>query len=225
MTPNVKHLRHEMKTEVHIIKPSAQLTSPLALQIKRSLDVIGAAAGLVFFMPLLFVLGVLVKLDSRGPVFFSQKRLGKDGRAFKMFKLRTMVVNAEELKHNLSNEVDGPMFKVSRDPRVTRVGRVLRKWSLDEVPQIFNVLTGDMSLVGPRPLADMEMRRNPQWRAVRLSVKPGLTGLWQIKGRGSRKFSDWVKYDMKYVSEFSLWLDLKILLLTVGAVLGRKGAE
>lgn len=207
------------------VELSPHLTNPLELIIKRVFDIVSAMAVLILFAPVMLILGVIIKLDSQGPVIFSQLRMGKDGREFKMRKLRTMVVNAEEIKHQLTNEVDGPMFKVSRDPRVTRIGRFLRKWSIDELPQIVNVLRGEMSLVGPRPLADAEMRKNEHWRTTRLSVKPGLTGLWQIRGRGSRRFGDWVKYDTEYVRNFSLLLDMKILFLTIGAVLGRRGAE
>ena len=141
-----------------------------------------------------------------------------------MLKFRTMVHDAEARKVNLKNEIDGLMFKVTRDPRVTRVGRHLRRLSLDELPQLFNVLRGEMSLVGPRPLAREEMAVNSPWVAARLSVKPGITGLWQIKARGTFKYNDWVTYDMEYVETRSLLGDLKILLLTIPAVIGRRGA-
>jgi len=142
-----------------------------------------------------------------------------------MLKFRTMVENAESLKRHLRNEVDGPMFKVTSDPRVTKIGRHLRSLSLDELPQLVNVLRGEMSLVGPRPLAREEMSENRAWMEARLSVKPGMTGLWQIKGRESRRFGDWVASDMDYIEHRSLLGDLKILLLTVPAVMRRRGAS
>lgn len=144
-----------------------------------------------------------------------------------MYKFRTMVKDAELLKKKLRNEMDGPMFKMRNDPRVTKTGRVLRKWSLDELPQLFNVLKGDMSLVGPRPLASEEMAgdNNNTWREIRLSVKPGLTGLWQIMGRASGKFSDWVSYDIEYVQKRSLLIDLKILFFTIFTVLRNTGVS
>jgi lipopolysaccharide/colanic/teichoic acid biosynthesis glycosyltransferase len=142
-----------------------------------------------------------------------------------MLKFRTMVPNAEAIKGSLKNEVDGPMFKVSQDPRVTRIGRHLRRLSLDELPQLVNVLRGEMSLVGPRPLAREEMSMNSAWMEARLNLKPGITGLWQIKARETLKFSDWVKYDMEYVERRSHLLDLKILLLTIPSVIRRRGAR
>lgn len=224
MTPTVKEEYH-VENSSEAVYVSIHLMNPVELFAKRVIDIVVASAVMVFFAPFMLILGIIIRLDSRGPMIFSQKRMGKDGREFWMHKLRTMVVNAEDMKSKLVNEVDGPMFKVSADPRVTNVGRFLRRWSIDELPQIYNVFKGEMSLVGPRPLADLEMRKNEHWRAARMSVKPGLTGLWQIKGRGSHRFSDWVKYDTEYVRKFSLWLDIKILFLTIGAVLGRKGAE
>jgi lipopolysaccharide/colanic/teichoic acid biosynthesis glycosyltransferase len=193
--------------------------------LKEYLDFCGSFCLLVLFSPVFLIVAALVKLDSRGPVFFFQRRCGKGGREFPMLKFRTMVENAELLKKHLQNEVDGPMFKVARDPRVTRVGRYLRVLSLDELPQLLNVLRGEMSLVGPRPLAREEMGIDSTWMAVRLSVKPGLTGLWQIKARESRKFSDWVAYDLDYVANRSFLKDIKILLLTIPAVIGRRGAS
>ena len=136
-----------------------------------------------------------------------------------MYKFRTMVIAAELLKKRLVNEVDGPMFKMKNDPRITKVGRILRRWSLDELPQLFNVLKGEMSLVGPRPLSSKEMIGDDNWRKIRLSVKPGITGLWQIMGRSSNKFGAWIKYDIEYVQKRSFLMDIKILLLTTIAVL------
>lgn len=202
--------------------PAVSATTEFA---KQALDFCGSLLLLVLLSPVFLVVAVLVKLDSGGPVFFFQNRCGKGGKEFRMLKYRTMVENAEALKRHLPNEVDGPMFKVTADPRVTRIGRHLRSLSLDELPQLVNVLRGEMSLVGPRPLAREEMRDNREWMEARLSVKPGVTGLWQVKGRESRRFRDWVVFDMDYVEHRSLLGDLKILLLTVPAVIRRRGAS
>ena len=193
--------------------------------MKRLLDIIGSALLIVMFSPVMLLIAIIVKLDSDGPILFRQRRCGLGGREFHMYKFRTMVVNADQIKRTLVNEVNGPMFKISNDPRITRSGSVLRKWSLDELLQLFNIFIGDMSLVGPRPLATDEMSQNEVWRKVRLSVKPGLTGLWQIKGRGTKKFEDWIKYDIEYVEKQSFLFDLKLLFMTVGSVLRRTGAE
>jgi lipopolysaccharide/colanic/teichoic acid biosynthesis glycosyltransferase len=192
--------------------------------LKPIFDFCASLCLLGLFSPLLVAVAALVKLDSDGPVFFLQRRCGKGGREFLMYKFRTMVADAESRRRHLRNEVDGPMFKVTQDPRVTRIGRYLRMTSLDELPQLVNVLRGEMSLVGPRPLASEEMCVNSAWRETRLSVKPGITGLWQINGRATRQFSDWVRYDTEYVAGRSLLGDLKILVLTVPAVLRRRGA-
>ena len=191
--------------------------------MKRLLDILCSFLLLVISIPLFFIIAMLIKIDSKGPVFFLQKRCGKDGREFNMYKFRTMVKDAETLKKRLKNEMDGPMFKLKNDPRITQVGRILRKLSLDELPQLLNVLKGEMSLVGPRPLADEEMVGDDIWREIRLSVRPGMTGLWQIMGRDSGKFSDWITYDTEYVQKRSLFMDIKILFLTITTVLCNKG--
>jgi len=194
--------------------------------LKRTLDIVCSLLFLIVFSPLFLIIAILIKIDSKGPVFFLQKRCGMDGREFNMYKFRTMVKDAEFLKKELKSEMDGPMFKMKNDPRVTQTGKFLRKWSLDELPQLLNVLKGDMSLVGPRPLANEEMAgdNNNTWREIRLSVKPGVTGLWQIMGRTSGKFSDWVNYDIEYVQKRSVLMDLKILIMTAITVLRNTGA-
>lgn len=191
---------------------------------KRVIDITGAVFGIFFFSPLFILMPLLIKLDSPGPVFFIQKRCGKGGKEFGMYKFRSMIKDADMLKSQLQSEVEGSVFKVKDDPRITRMGRFLRRTSLDELPQLFNVLAGNMSLVGPRPLAEEEMSADENWRRLRLTVKPGITGLWQIKGRGNREFSDWIRYDTKYIMNRSLLLDIKILLMTVVVVLKGKGA-
>ena len=194
--------------------------------LKRLLDIACSFLLLVISIPLFFIIAILIKIDSKGPVFFLQKRCGRNRKEFFMYKFRTMVKDAEFLKKELKSEMDGPMFKMKNDPRVTQTGKFLRKWSLDELPQLLNVLKGDMSLVGPRPLANEEMAgdNNNTWREIRLSVKPGVTGLWQIMGRTSGKFSDWVNYDIEYVQKRSLVMDLKILIMTAITVLRNTSA-
>lgn len=196
---------------------------------KMLLDFFGALVLIILSAPLLLVLAVLVKLTSPGPVFFRQQRSGLNGAPFEIFKFRTMTSNAEQLKHELAamNEMTGPVFKVTNDPRITTFGKWLRQWSLDELPQLFNVLRSEMSLVGPRPLPVDEVRRfSDLAHRRRLSVKPGLTCLWQIKGRNQiSDFREWVRLDLEYIDNWSIWLDLKILLLTLPAVLRGTGAK
>ncbi len=189
--------------------------------VKSVVDITGAAVGLIFAGPLMLLIACALKLDSPGPVFFSQKRCGKNGKEFWMHKFRTMVPDAEQRQKDLKarNSVDGPMFKLQEDPRITRMGKLLRRTSLDELPQLLNVLRGEMSLVGPRPLAYDEMKFCPTWRDARLSVAPGLTGLWQVKARNRNRFSEWIRYDLEYVRTHSLSLDLYILIRTARVLL------
>jgi exopolysaccharide biosynthesis polyprenyl glycosylphosphotransferase len=197
--------------------------------IKQTLDFIGALVLLVSLSWLFLILALLVKLTSPGPIFFRQQRSGLNGRPFTLYKLRTMVSNAEQLKHELAamNEMSGPVFKVTNDPRITPFGKVLRKFSLDEFPQLYNVLRAEMSLVGPRPLPVDEVKRfHDLAHRRRLSVKPGLTCLWQISGRNNVKdFKDWVRLDLEYIDNWSLWLDFKILCRTVPVVFLGTGAH
>lgn len=196
------------------------------MAVKRFLDVAVASTLLLLFSPVMIVVAILIKATSPGPVFFRQKRMTSGFREFTLLKFRSMVADAEQLKDDLrreANEADGPVFKMRNDPRVTRLGRHIRRLSIDEFPQLFNVLMGDMSLVGPRPLAVEELDEDFWWRKVRLSVKPGLTGLWQINGRSTR-FEDWVRYDLQYVENWSLRQDMMILLKTIPAVLTGRGA-
>jgi exopolysaccharide biosynthesis polyprenyl glycosylphosphotransferase len=197
--------------------------------LKQLMDSIGSLLVLVLGWWVFAILALLVKATSPGPVFFRQQRSGINGRPFVLYKFRTMVTNAEQLQHELAamNEMSGPVFKVTHDPRVTRIGKFLRKYSLDELPQFYNILRGEMSLVGPRPLPVNEVRRfNDLAHRRRLSVKPGLTCLWQVSGRNDvREFKDWVRLDLEYIDTWSLWLDLKILWRTLPAVLAGTGAK
>jgi exopolysaccharide biosynthesis polyprenyl glycosylphosphotransferase len=206
-------------------------TPPVSWQImaKQIIDVVGASVALLAALPILLIIALAVKLTSPGPVFFRQERSGLNGSPFTLYKFRTMVTNAEQLQHELAamNEMSGPVFKVTDDPRITKLGKFLRKYSLDELPQLINVARGEMSLVGPRPLPVNEVKRfNDLAHRRRLSVKPGLTCIWQIKGRNKiSDFKDWVRLDLEYIDSWTLWLDFKILLLTVPAVLRGTGAK
>ena len=198
------------------------------LLLKRLLDICGALVGCVFLLLLTVVMGPLIKLESPGPVFFSQKRVGRNGRIFKMYKFRSMYVDADVRKKELleKNEADGFMFKITDDPRITKVGRILRKTSLDECPQFFNVLKGDMSLVGTRPPTLDEFEKYRSYHKRRLSITPGLTGLWQISGRSKvTDFEEVVRMDVEYIDNWSLGLDLKILMKTIGVVIRGDGAK
>jgi lipopolysaccharide/colanic/teichoic acid biosynthesis glycosyltransferase len=182
---------------------------------------------LIFLAPLLVMVAVLVKLMSRGPILFRQTRVGLNKRQFSIYKFRTMIANAEQVQDQLlsMNEMSGPAFKMQKDPRITPLGSVLRKTSIDELPQLFNVLNGDMSLVGPRAMSLRDYKLFDQdWQRRRFSVKPGITCLWQVNGRNSIPFEQWMELDMQYIDKWSLWLDLKILVQTVPAVLRGTGA-
>ena len=194
---------------------------------KRMLDVIVSATALLVVSPVLIITAIAIKLSSPGPVFFLQERIGVNKRRFKIFKFRTMVPDAEKLMGVLENqnEVTGPVFKIKNDPRITPIGRFLRRSSIDELPQLLNVLIGDMSLVGPRPLPVRDYEGfNEDWQRRRFSVKPGITCLWQVNGRSSISFDQWMLLDLQYMDEWSLWLDLKILAKTVPAVFRGAGA-
>jgi exopolysaccharide biosynthesis polyprenyl glycosylphosphotransferase len=195
--------------------------------IKRTLDVICSTVLIIFLTPLFIVVGALVRFTSPGPIFFRQTRVGLNKRQFNIYKFRTMLANAEQLQSQLlaMNEMSGPVFKIRDDPRVTPLGRFLRKTSIDELPQLFNVLMGDMSLVGPRAMSLRDYQLFDQdWQRRRFSVKPGITCLWQIRGRNSIPFEEWMELDMQYIDKWSLWLDFKILAQTVPVVLRGTGA-
>ena len=194
---------------------------------KRAMDIVGALVGLTLFAPVMLFIALLIKMGSPGPVFFTQMRGGRGARPFKLYKFRTMVPDAEARKRELLhlNERQGPAFKMKNDPRITAVGRFLRKTSLDELPQFINVLKGDMSLVGPRPLPVSEDKELDQWHRCRLEVNPGLTCIWQISGRDESCFDKWVRQDIEYIKNHSLLLDVKLIMLTIPAVIKRRGAH
>jgi exopolysaccharide biosynthesis polyprenyl glycosylphosphotransferase len=201
--------------------------SSIQLAAKRAFDVVGALLVLLLTTPFWLATAIAIKLDSRGPIFFVQSRCGRYGRIFPFLKFRTMVTDAEDRKRDLFeyNEKSGPVFKIARDPRVTRVGRILRKYSIDELPQMLNVLAGHMSLVGPRPPVPGEVEKYELDHRGRLSMRPGITCLWQVSGRNQIEFEDWVKLDLEYVERWSLLLDFQILLATVPAVVSGRGAS
>lgn len=194
---------------------------------KRLIDLLGAFVGLIVLSPIIIIVSLLIKFESKGPIIFSQDRIGKDGKVFKMYKFRSMVVNAEELKEKLKeqNEMSGPMFKMKEDPRVTKIGKFIRKRSIDELPQLINILRGDMSLVGPRPSLPKEVEQFEGWMMERLEVKPGLTCYWQVSGRNNIDFEDWMKLDIKYVREKNTLTDIKLIFKTVFVLFGDENAR
>ncbi len=210
-----------------VLSFSSTPTDADALVAKRAIDLLGAAAALVVSAPVLLAVAVAIKLEDGGPIFFAQERSGLYGRPFRMLKFRSMVIDAEARQRELEtqNEMSGPVFKMARDPRITRVGAFLRKTSLDEFPQFWNVLRGEMSLVGPRPPLPAEVARYARWQMRRLSMKPGITCIWQVSGRNNVDFDTWMKLDLQYIDSWSLFLDVKLLLRTIPAVLSGRGAR
>jgi exopolysaccharide biosynthesis polyprenyl glycosylphosphotransferase len=206
---------------------SATLTRQWHLAVKRGMDIVVSLAVLAVTAPFLVAIGLLIRATSAGPVLFRQQRSGLHGRPFWMYKFRTMVEGAEDLRQQVShlNQLTGPVFKAALDPRVTGPGRLLRRWSLDELPQLVNVLVGHMSLVGPRPLPVYESSQLKGAKRRRLAMRPGVTGLWQVSGRTAVDFEEWMRLDLTYVDGWSLWLDLKILARTLPAVLRGEGAH
>jgi len=194
--------------------------------LKRTLDVFLALVALVLLSPVFFIVALCVKLDSKGPAFFRQQRCCEKGKLFTMHKFRTMKIDAEQIRQQLEiyNEMDGPVFKILDDPRITRVGRILRKTSLDELPQLFNILKGDMTIVGPRPPLPREVEQYSPYQMQRLLVKPGLTCYWQVMGRNNLDFNTWIELDLKYIREMGLKTDLKIMFKTIPAVIKQEGA-
>lgn len=230
-----EELEQRLDTELRDPPPGARFlhpdegllaASPVQRGLKRFLDIVGATSMLALLAPLMLVIGLMVRATSPGPALFKQERVGRNGRRFKMFKFRTMCLDAEKKKSELIDldEQDGPAFKIRHDPRVTRVGKYLRHWSLDELPQFLNVLRGEMTLVGPRPPLPGEVETYNVWERQRLLVKPGLTCFWQVDGRSRVDFTTWVMMDIDYIAGWSLGLDISLLAKTLPAVIGRDGA-
>lgn len=195
--------------------------------IKRIFDIVSSIVALFIFSPVMLITAILVKREDGGPVLFKQVRLTKNGRPFTMYKFRSMCVDAEKRRADLEsdNEMSGPAFKMKNDPRVTKIGRILRKTSIDELPQLVNILRGDMSVIGPRPPLPSEVKEYSEWQKHRLDVKGGLSCYWQCSGRSNIDFDRWVRLDLQYIMDRGLWTDLKIIFWTFGAVLRQDGAE
>ncbi len=198
----------------------------MALVIKRGMDIVISLLAIMLLTPLFVLIAVLIKIDSPGSIFFAQERVGQNGRRIKLLKFRSMQKNAEQMREKLQelSEVSGPVFKMKKDPRVTKIGQFLRKYSLDELPQLINVLKGEMSLVGPRPPLPAEVTQYKNWQRRRLSMKPGITCIWQVNGRSNVPFEKWMEMDLEYIDNWSLGLDIKILLKTIPVVLTGKGS-
>ena len=194
--------------------------------LKRLIDILLSGIGIIVLIPFWLVMFIAIKIDSRGPIFFKQKRVGKNGKIFKMYKFRSMYADAEERKAELmeQNEMSGPMFKMADDPRITPIGKFIRKFSIDELPQFFNVLKGEMSLVGTRPPTVDEWNEYNAHHKARLAIKPGITGLWQVSGRNDiTDFEEVMSYDLRYIQEWSVLEDIRIIFRTIGVVFKAKG--
>ncbi|MFT8316339.1 MAG: sugar transferase [Clostridium sp.] len=210
------------------LEASCPKTKKSYLFFKRSFDIISSSCAIIVFSPVLIIISILVKCDSKGSVFFAHKRLGKNGKIIGVFKYRTMVQNAEDLLKKLTPEQKREYetnFKLENDPRITKIGQFLRKTSLDELPQLFNILLGNMSVVGPRPIVEKELNKYGDFSDKLLSVKPGLTGNWQANGRSDTTYEERVKLDIEYINNRNFWYDIKIILKTVITVLRREGAR
>ena len=213
-------------TSVSDVPRGLLAATPLELGIKRAMDLLLGIIGILLLLPLLLATAMAVAVSSQGPILYVQERIGRDGRSFRMYKFRSMYRNSHQIKaqYMAMNEVNGPVFKCRRDPRITPVGRLIRKLSLDEFPQLINVLRGEMSLVGPRPPLPEEYRSYGPRELSRMSVLPGMTGIWQVSGRSDLDFDTWVALDIRYIDTWSLWQDVKLLAQTVPAVITARGA-
>jgi exopolysaccharide biosynthesis polyprenyl glycosylphosphotransferase len=226
LPPAYSRIYLENFRDVQLLSLSSAPDSELRLFFKRAFDVVLSSASLILLSPLLLAIAAMIKVTSPGPVFFQQTRCGLGGRRFMLYKFRSMINNAEQMRAELHqlNELDGPVFKISDDPRITTVGRWLRRFSLDELPQLWNIFRGDMSFVGPRPAVPEEVEQYEDWQRRRLRMRPGLTCIWVIEGRNHVDFNRWMQLDLKYIDTWSLWLDAKIFLLTIPIVLSGRGA-
>jgi exopolysaccharide biosynthesis polyprenyl glycosylphosphotransferase len=223
---SMQEMEFEELAGIPIVYFQANPLLGLNLFLKRTMDILLSSLGLLLLSPVFAAIAVLIKWESRGPVIFKQERIGKHGQPFTCYKFRSMCDQAEYMKEGLQavNEATGPLFKIRDDPRITRVGKFLRRYSLDEWPQLVNVFTGDMSLVGPRPAVPREVEQYSAWAAKRLDIRPGITGLWQVSGRSDLPFDEMLKLDIYYIWNWSLSNDFKILLRTIPVVLSGKGA-
>lgn len=212
----------ELKKNEEVLEELKENKSMTYFIVKRIMDIVLSMLALVFLSPFLLIIAIKIKLDSKGKVIFSQLRVGQNGKEFRMYKFRSMVTNAEEVLHLFKhkNEMDGPMFKIKDDPRVTKFGKFIRRTSIDELPQLINVLKGEMSLVGPRPNLPNEVAMFNEYQKQKLIAKPGLTCYWQVIGRSSIGFDDWMKLDIKYIEDRNILVDIKLILKTVKVLFG-----
>jgi exopolysaccharide biosynthesis polyprenyl glycosylphosphotransferase len=221
-------LNHRLNSRSRLLKKDEINNQKIYMMLKRIMDIFGSLIGLILLFPLFLITGLIIKMeDSKGPVFFKQIRVGKDGQTFYMYKFRSMVTDAEQKLEDLLklNEIEGAMFKMKDDPRVTKIGKLIRKTSIDELPQLWNVLRGDMSLVGPRPPLPREVEEYNDYQMQRLLVTPGCTGLWQANARNSVGFEEMVELDLYYVKNRTIWFDIKIIVKTIISLLfGSKNA-
>ena len=226
LPPAYSRIYLENFRDVQLLSLSSAPDSELRLFFKRVFDVVLSFASLVVLSPLMAAIAAMIRITSPGPVLFQQTRCGLGGRRFTVYKFRSMINNAEQMRAELHqlNELDGPVFKISDDPRITPVGRWLRRFSLDELPQLWNVFRGDMSFVGPRPAVPEEVEQYEDWQRRRLRMRPGLTCIWVLEGRSHVDFNRWMQLDLKYIDNWSLWLDAKIFLRTIPIVLSGRGA-
>jgi exopolysaccharide biosynthesis polyprenyl glycosylphosphotransferase len=218
----------EKETQYEVLSYETEYEKSIVYHfIKRTIDIIGSLLGIICLSPVMLITAIAIRLDSKGPIFFSQQRVGEREELFNMYKFRSMVIDAEEILDKLKdkNEMSGPMFKMKEDPRVTKVGKFIRKTSIDELPQLFNVLKGEMSLVGPRPNLPREVAKFDEYHKIKLQAKPGLTCYWQVMGRSNIGFEEWMKLDIKYIKERNTLLDLKLILKTVKVLFGDEGAR
>ncbi|MCL2637623.1 MAG: exopolysaccharide biosynthesis polyprenyl glycosylphosphotransferase [Oscillospiraceae bacterium] len=225
-TTALKSEECEKTVQIHVAQPPLVKNRPAYFFVKRSFDIIASFFGLILLFPFLVAVAIAIRADSKGKAIFTQTRIGKSGKPFKFYKFRSMDNDAEEKRAELMhlNERDGPVFKINKDPRITRVGSFIRKYSIDELPQLINILRGEMSFVGPRPPLSCEVEQYSEFHKRRLEVRGGLTCYWQISGRSNVSFDDWVRMDLKYIEEMSLAADVKIFLKTFKVVLKKKGS-
>ncbi len=225
MEKTVSHVG-ELNSDRYHMQAVYQKKNPAYLKLKRGMDILLSAAALVLLAPVFLFTALAIKLEDGGPVLFCQYRAGKDMKPFKIYKFRSMLVNADAKMPEMmkDNEQTGHAFKIKNDPRITRVGKFIRKFSIDELPQLINVIKGDMSIVGPRPILTFQMEECSGYERQRLVVQPGLTCYWQIGGRANIGWKDWIEMDLDYIEDMSLWTDIKIIARTVPAVFDREGA-
>lgn len=223
----MQNLQGELQQNIKVKVVNSNPKSAVYFVVKRIIDIIGSLCGIILLSPIMLITAIAIKLGSRGPIIFAQERVGKNGELFKMYKFRSMVANAEELLDKLKNknEMSGPMFKMKEDPRITKVGKFIRKTSIDELPQLFNILKGEMSLVGPRPNLPKEVEEFTPWQKQKLLAKPGLTCYWQVMGRNDIDFEDWMKLDVKYIEDRNTLIDIKLILKTFLVLFGDRHAR